>query len=172
MDQQGKNRQEANTAGQGKSAGGRPEPDLPFWSAGGRGGRGHKQSALSHSLLGASPLIPAVMVMAGVMALVYSGWLRQGVETSGSFPVVEEVSALFQKAPPPVPGVLVWTRKESGFYYCRGNVLFGRMTGKLQTQSAALTSGYRPEGGHYCASGKRQGPAVRAHSSNNMTASQ
>ena len=167
MGQHGKKRQESNTAGIGRNAARRSNPDLPFWSADGSGGRGRRQGVSPHTLLGASPLIPALIVMVGIMALVYSGWLRQGVETSGSLPVVQEVSALFQKDPPPVPGALVWARKESGFYYCRGNVLFGRGPGKLQTQSEALTSGYRPEDGHYCTSDLRE-----AHHSGHATPAQ
>lgn len=170
MAQQGKKRQEPKTARMGRSGARSSNPDLPFWSAGSSGGRGRRQGVSPHTVLGASPLIPALMVMIGVIALVYSGWLRQGVEASGSLPVVQEVSALFQKDPPPVPGAQVWARKESGFYYCRGNVLFGRGPGKLQRQSDALTSGYRPADGHYCIDGFREvhdsghaAPAQRHH---------
>lgn len=172
MDQQGhqkKNQPKTNAPGGGNNRVGSTESDLPFWSAGVSGGRAHKQGVSPHSVLGASPLIPAVIVIVGIVALVYTGWLRQGIDATSSLPAVEAVSALFQKKPPAVPGVLVWVRKESGFYYCHGDVLFGRKPGKLQTQSEAITSGYRPAGGQYCTDGKRNEASAGAPSSRTLT---
>lgn len=55
-----------------------------------------------------------------------------------------------QKKQQLLPNMKVWAKKQSGFYYCPGNILFGTKQGRLVTQEKALTSGYRPAGGQYC----------------------
>ncbi len=154
MSSQGNNHHETNAPGDGKKVIRSSEPDLPFWSTGAPGSRERKRGASRHFILGASPLIPAVIALFSIIVLVYTGWFQQGLKASGNLPVVKAISALFQKDPPLDSGVRVWVRKDSGFYYCSGNVLFGRRPGKMQAQGEALTSGYRPANGQYCSAGK------------------
>jgi hypothetical protein len=155
MSSQGNKGQETNAPGSGKKIIHSPESDLPFWSAGRSSSGEQKQGSSRQFFLGASPLIPAVIALLSVILLVYSGWFQQGLKASGNLPVVQAISALFRKDPALDSGVRVWVRHESGFYYCHGNVLFGRRPGKLQAQGGALTSGYRPADGQYCSEGKQ-----------------
>ena len=161
--------QETNAPDNGKKVVRNSESDLPFWSAGGPGSHKPQQGSSRLSILGASPLIPALIALIGIMVLVYSGWFQQGLKASGNLPVVQAIAALFQKEPPPAPGVRVWVRTESGFYYCHGDVLFGRGPGKLKVQGDALTSGYRPAAGHYCSDGKQEEHSSSGPSSGNPT---
>jgi hypothetical protein len=61
------------------------------------------------------------------------------------------------KSPLAVPkedkSVGVWAVNQYGFYYCRGDVLFGTKPGKLMTQSDALTAGFHPSDAA-CSAGK------------------
>jgi hypothetical protein len=169
MSSQGNNHQETNAPGNGKKIVHSPESDLPFWSAGGPGSDDKKQGSSRHFFLGVSPLIPAMIALLSVILLVYSGWFQQGMKASGNLPVVQAVSALFRKDAPLDSGVRVWVRHESGFYYCHGNVLFGRRPGKLQAQGEALTSGYRPAGGQYCSEEKQEVHSTAGPSSASST---
>lgn len=54
----------------------------------------------------------------------------------------------------PSDRVSVWAKKQTGFYYCQGGILFGSKPGQLMTQAEALSSGYRPVGGEYCTHNK------------------
>ena len=69
---------------------------------------------------------------------------------------MQKISALIhgQEKQQLAPDVKVWAKKQAGFYYCRGDVLFGTKSGRLMTQDDALMSGYRPAGGQYCAPDK------------------
>jgi hypothetical protein len=63
--------------------------------------------------------------------------------------------------------VNVWTKQQFGFYYCLGDILFGRKPGKMMMQSEALLSGYRPVHQQYCTTSepkeesKRSGPSPK-----------
>jgi hypothetical protein len=49
------------------------------------------------------------------------------------------------------PNAMVWAIQQEGNYYCAGSVLAGRKPGEFMKQSDALTLGYQPALGHYCA---------------------
>jgi hypothetical protein len=101
-------------------------------------------------------LIPALLLLLIVALLPSSGWFRQSVHTAFRFPVLQKLSALIrgQKKQVLEPKVKVWAKKQTGFYYCRGDILFGTKQGALMAQDEALMSGYRPAGGDYCAAKK------------------
>ena len=52
------------------------------------------------------------------------------------------------------PSAVVWVIPQDGNYYCSGSVLHGREPGRLMKQGEALTQGYQPALGRYCASGE------------------
>jgi hypothetical protein len=128
----------------------------PFWSPDVPGTRPHKPARRRHSLLGSSPLIPALFLLLIVALLPSSKWFRQSVHTAVRFPVIQSISALIhgQKKQSLMPNVKVWAKKQTGFYYCRGGILFGKDEGRLMTQGEALESGYRPADGQYCTADK------------------
>ncbi len=49
----------------------------------------------------------------------------------------------------------VWTKQQSGFYYCEGGTLFGDKPGEMMTQGEALMTGYRPADGTCCQNAQR-----------------
>lgn len=51
------------------------------------------------------------------------------------------------------PAAMVWVISQDGNYYCAGSVLNGRRPGKWMNQAQALTLGYQPAAGNYCAEG-------------------
>jgi hypothetical protein len=55
------------------------------------------------------------------------------------------------------PSARVWVIPEEGSYYCTGSLLSGRQPGRYMEQAEALTKGYQPAMGHYCASGGAEG---------------
>ncbi len=152
--QQGKKNREAKALSAGKKSGGTPAAELHFWSAGTSADRTYQPAPSTHSLLGTTPLIPAVILIIGIVALLSSGWFWQNLDATRNLPAVQAVSGLFRKKPAHVPEAMVWVDKKSGFYYCRGDMLFGRGQGRLMAQGEALMSGYQPAGGRYCTSGK------------------
>jgi hypothetical protein len=66
--------------------------------------------------------------------------------------------------------VSVWTKKQSGFYYCQGGTLFGDKPGESMAQSVALTSGYRPVDGTYCANSQLDVASANAEEASNLVA--
>jgi hypothetical protein len=124
----------------------------PFWSPDVTSNRPHKPPRPKRSLLGSSPLIPALFLLLAIVLLPSSKWFRQSVHSAFQFPVIQRISVLIhgQKKQQLLPNMKVWAKKQSGFYYCPGNILFGTKQGRLVTQEKALTSGYRPAGGQYC----------------------
>jgi hypothetical protein len=124
----------------------------PFWSPDVPGTRARKPALRRHSLLGSSPLIPALFLLLIVALLPSSKWFRQSVHTAVNFPVLQWISGLIKepKKQSLMPKVIVWAKKQPGFYYCRGDVLFGTKHGRLMAQDKALESGYRPADGQYC----------------------
>lgn len=64
----------------------------------------------------------------------------------------------------PSDRVSVWAKKQFGFYYCQGGTLFGSKPGQLMTQVEALSTGYRPAGGKYCAKNKSSGTSPESAS--------
>jgi hypothetical protein len=57
--------------------------------------------------------------------------------------------------------VTVWANKQAGYYYCSGTRFYGHGSGVYMKQGDALTRGYQPELGKYCAdSHPKDSPAV------------
>jgi hypothetical protein len=130
--------------------------DVPFWSPEVSGTHPHKPARRRNSVLGSSPLFPALLLLLIVVLLPSSEWFRQSVQTAFRFPVMQKLSALIRgkKKQAPEPKVKVWAKKQTGFYYCRGDILFGTKQGRLMTQDEALMTGYRPASGDYCTADK------------------
>ena len=124
----------------------------PFWSPGGSGSNLPTPSLSAPSLFGTSPMVPALLLLVVFMVLLSSAvshhWLSSGI----SLPSATSFSELIWKKQPSIPtaSVDVWTKRQSGFYYCKGDILFGREPGKFMTQADALMMGYQPAGGQYC----------------------
>jgi hypothetical protein len=154
--QSGKNLQGGKKTGWERGSSRNLAGDVPFWSPEVSGTRPPKPARRRHSLLGSSPLIPALILLLLIVFLPASKWFRQSVHSAAQFPVLQQISALIhgQKEQSLMPNVKVWAKKQTGFYYCRGNILFGTKQGKLMAQGKALTSGYRPADGDYCTSDK------------------
>jgi hypothetical protein len=51
-------------------------------------------------------------------------------------------------------GVVVWTDKHAGSYYCAGSSLYGKGQGTYMEQGKALTLGYQPALGRYSPQGQ------------------
>lgn len=128
----------------------------PFWSPDVSGNLPRNPPRQKRPLLGLSPLIPALFLLLAIVLLPSSKWFRQSVHSAVRFPVMQKISALIygQKKQQLLPDLKVWAKKQTGFYYCPGDILFGTKRGRLMTQQGALTSGYRPSGGNYCSAGK------------------
>jgi hypothetical protein len=62
---------------------------------------------------------------------------------------------------PAALNAVVWAKKLSGIYYCRGSATFGQGPGSYMKQAKALDSGYQPEFGAYCIG--REMPKVINH---------
>jgi hypothetical protein len=97
-------------------------------------------------------MIPALLLLLVAVILLSSARFRNWLGSAGNLPGVAQFSALIQKKQSPVPStpVSVWAKRQTGFYYCRGDVLFGSKPGRLMKQAEALMSGYRPAEGYYC----------------------
>lgn len=125
-------------------------------SQGGSHGGRYKPSPLTHSPMTSSPLIPAfVVLLVGFLVLSQSP-IRVWLTEANDLPTLSGIFSFSRKKKAPsLPrageDVSVWTKKQSGFYYCRDGALFGNKPGEMMTQAEALTSGYRPVGGTYCA---------------------
>jgi hypothetical protein len=130
--------------------------DVPFWSPEVSGTHPHKPARRRPSLLGSSPLIPALLLLLIGVLLPSSPWFRHSVHTAFRFPVIQKFAALLRgpKKQALEPKVKVWAKKQTGFYYCRGDILFGTKQGRLMAQDEALTLGYRPVSGEYCTADK------------------
>jgi hypothetical protein len=117
----------------------------------------YKPSPSTHSPITSNPLIPAcLMLIVGYLLITVTPigtWLTKadGLPTLAdffSFSHKKNVNTL----PKASEGISVWTRKQSGFYYCMGDTLFGDEPGELMGQAQALMSGYQPVAGTYCTS--------------------
>jgi hypothetical protein len=152
----GKKLQGGEKTGGGRASNRNLDNEPPFWVADVSADRSPKRAPRDHSLLGSSPLIPALLLLLIVAFLPSSKWFRQSVRSAVTFPVVQHIFALIKgrNEQPLMPKVKVWINRQSGFYYCWGDVLFGKDRGMLMTQDEALTSGYRPAIGHYCTTDK------------------
>jgi guanyl-specific ribonuclease Sa len=116
----------------------------------------YKPSPSTHSPITSNPLIPAFLLLIVAFALLYSSPVRTWLTEADDLPTLAQIFGFSQKKKTPsLPkageDVSVWTKKQSGFYYCQGGTLFGNNPGKMMTQADALMAGYRPSGGEYCA---------------------
>jgi guanyl-specific ribonuclease Sa len=125
-------------------------------SRGGSPDAHYKPSPSTHSPITSNPLIPAcILLLLGYLVVSLSP-IRVWLTETDNLPTLASIFSFSSngKAPSlPQAGedVSVWAKKQSGFYYCQGGTLFGDKPGEIMTQSNALTSGYRPVGGSYCA---------------------
>jgi hypothetical protein len=129
---------------------------LTSWSLGMFGGRSGKSEASAHPLLGSSPIMPALLFLVALVLLISFVESRDWFGLAGNISGSSGMLALVRKHRSHLPqdSVKVWTKKQFGFYYCQGDVLFGRKPGELTTQAEALLAGYRPLHSQYCASNK------------------
>lgn len=129
---------------------------LPFWSPGKTDAHSRKIESSTHPLLGSSPIMPALLFLVLVTLLASSVEYRHWSSAAGNVPIARDVLAFIRSHGSPLPqdNVKVWTKQQFGFYYCQGEVLFGRKPGQMMTQSEALLSGYRPVHQQYCTSGE------------------
>lgn len=124
-------------------------------NAGGDRGR-YKPAPSTHSPITSNPLVPAFLLLTVGFLLTTVTPLGSWVAAAEDSPTLNQI--FFFPGKKKAHGlsktgeaIKVWTKKQSGFYYCQGGTLFGNKPGKMMTQSAALTSGFRPAGGKYCA---------------------
>jgi hypothetical protein len=130
--------------------------ELPFWSPGKSRGRPGKSESSTHSALGSSPIMPALLFLGILILLISVVESQHWLGPAGNVPIARNVLALIRSHGSPLPqdSVKVWTKKQSGFYYCQGDLLFGRKPGKMMNQTEALLSGYRPALREYCTSNR------------------
>ena len=116
---------------------------------------GHfKPSPKEHSSITSNPLIPAFLLLTFGFLLLTSSPVTAWLTSSNDLPTLAQIFKFSHKKPYTLPkvgdGVSVWTKQQSGFYYCDGGVLFGDKPGEMMTQADALMTGYRPADGRYC----------------------
>ena len=118
---------------------------------------GHfKPSPKNHSSITSNPLIPAFLLLTFGFTFLTSGPVTAWLTSSNDLPTLAQIFKFAHKKPYTLPkageGVSVWTKQQSGFYYCAGGALFGNKPGEMVTQTQALMTGYRPADGKYCQS--------------------
>jgi hypothetical protein len=152
-------------SGRGQGAG-RSGEELPFWSLDRFLGRSGKLKSSTHPVLGSSPIVPALLFLGVLVLLIAFVESQHWFGTASGIPSPREVLALFRSHGSPLPQetVKVWTKQQSGFYYCQGDLLFGRKPGKMMNQTEALLSGYRPVLKEYCTSNKPEEESKRSAS--------
>ena len=116
----------------------------------------HRPSPATNSMMTSNPLIPTFLLVIAVILMIYNSPIRVWLTDANDLPNLMQIFALAHKRPStalPKAGedVSVWAKKQSGYYYCQGGALFGNKPGEIMTQADALSSGYRPADGHYCA---------------------
>lgn len=127
----------------------------PLKSSGGPNDGNYKPSPSNHSPITSNPLVPAcIVLLVGFLVLSFSP-IRVWLTEADDLPTLVQIFSFSRKKPAPsLPGnaenVSVWTKKQSGFYYCQGGTLFGDEPGEIMTQAVALTSGYRPVDDAFC----------------------
>lgn len=137
---------------------------VPFWSPDKTDAHSRKMESSAHPPRGSSPIMPALLFLVLVTLLAssveYPGWYS----SAGNLPVAREVLAVIRSHGSPLPqdNVKVWTKQQFGFYYCQGDLLFGREPGKLVMQSEALLSGYRPVHQQYCTASEPKEESMRS----------
>jgi hypothetical protein len=150
----------------GNQVAGKLGGELPFWSPGAAGGRSGKSDSSTHPLFSWAPIVPALVFLIVLILLLSFVESRYWRSPAADIPSPREVFALIRNHGSPLPqdNVKVWTKKQSGFYYCQGDLLFGRKPGKMMKQTDALLSGYRPVRKEYCTSNKPKEESRRSGS--------
>lgn len=120
----------------------------------------YKPSPSTHSPITSNPLVPAFLLLLVGFLVLYSTPVKTWLNETEDLPTLAQIFSFSRKRKPPsLPRegerVSVWARTQSGFYYCQGGTLFGSEPGTTMAQVDALTSGYRPFGGGYCAGGQQ-----------------
>lgn len=116
----------------------------------------YKPTPQTYPVLIAHPLIPAFLVLTILLLVACSSPVKTWLTRTAHLPTLAEIFAFGRKKQPTslpkaAEAVSVWTKKQSGFYYCKGGTLFGSKPGEMMTQAEALMTGYRPADGGYCA---------------------
>ena len=124
----------------------------------------YKPSPSTHSPITSNPLIPAFLLLLVGFLVLYSSPVKTWLAETEGLPTLAEIFSFSRKQGPPVlpkegERVSVWAKTQSGFYYCQGGTLFDSQPGTMMAQVDALTSGYRPFGGEYCAGGQQSDAA-------------
>jgi guanyl-specific ribonuclease Sa len=93
-------------------------------------------------------------------ALLFSTPVRTWLTTADDLPTLAQMFSFLRKEkrnvlPKAGKNLRVWAKKQSGFYYCQGGILFGNKPGKMMAQVDALMAGFRPSDGDYCSSGQQ-----------------
>ncbi len=107
------------------------------------------------SLWASLPAVPAMVLL--LLLLGYASFHADAVRA-----MVWRVVGHSFRRPVTVPAARVWVRTDTGNFYCRGSVLFGSRPGQLLDQPEALTLGYQPATGTYCAADPAR-PDLSAH---------
>ena len=120
----------------------------------------YRPSPSTYSSITSNPLIPACLLLVLGFLVLYSSPVKTWLTETEGLPTLAEIFSFSRKHGPPVlpeegERVSVWARTQSGFYYCQGGTLFDSQPGTMMAQVDALTSGYRPFGGEYCAGGQQ-----------------
>jgi hypothetical protein len=114
-----------------------------------------KPNPQNHSSITSNPLIPAFLLLTFGFLVLTSSPVTAWLTSSNDLPTLAKMFSFGRKQKPyTLPksgeGVSVWTKQQSGFYYCAGGTLFGDKPGEVMTQANALMTGYRPADGKYC----------------------
>ena len=147
----------------------------PLRSSGGSPTGQFAPSASTHSPITSNPLVPAcILLLVGFLILSLSP-IRVWLTEADDLPTLAQIFSFSRKKradslPSNAENVSVWTKKQSGFYYCQGGTLFGDKPGEMMAQSIALTSGYRPVGGTYCANSQPDVATANAEEASNLVA--
>lgn len=117
----------------------------------------HRPSPSTHAGLTSNPLVPTFFLLAVLLLIGSTAPVKHWLTNTENLPSLTQIFSVSRnKQPATMPkqceNVSVWTKKQFGFYYCEGGVLYGSEPGKIMTQADALTSGYRPADGQYCGS--------------------
>lgn len=125
-------------------------------SKGGPQGGHYSPSPSTHSPITSNPLVPAFLLLTVGLLLSTVTPLGSWLGAAQNSPTLDQIFSFSRKKrtrglPNAAEAISVWTKRDSGFYYCKGGTLFGNKPGEMMTQAEALMSGYRPANRTYCA---------------------
>jgi hypothetical protein len=156
-----KSNQQQTRAHAGKGATRRSADEPTSWGFGNSVAYGYRPATPTNTVFSSSPMIPAILLMVVFLTLLSSSTTRGWLISAGQIPNMAwaSITGGTKKLPAPEASTTVWVKRQSGLYYCRGDVLFGRHPGSLMRQDKALTLGYRPASDAYCQDASRKAPA-------------